>query len=49
MIGTPPAALAAAKEQGRTDVNQPQKAWQWWPYFVALIVVEPKGLELLKE
>ncbi|HKA08586.1 MAG TPA: hypothetical protein VKD71_15110 [Gemmataceae bacterium] len=46
MIGTPPAAIAAAKEQGRTDVGESQAAWQWRPYFVVLIAVEPKGLEV---
>lgn len=49
MIGTPPAVLAAAKEQGRKDVGEGQALWQWRSYFVALIVVEPKGLELPKE
>jgi len=46
MIGTPPAVIAAAKEQGRTDVGESQAAWQWRPYFVVLIAVEPKGLEV---
>src|SRR5262245_19016778 len=46
MIGTPPAVIAAAKEQGRTDVGASQAAWQWRPYFVVLIAVEPKGLEV---
>jgi hypothetical protein len=49
MIGTPPAVLAAAREQGRTDVGEGQAAWQWHPHFVALIVVEPKGLEIPKK
>jgi hypothetical protein len=48
MIGTPPAVFAAAKEQGR-EVDGSQAVWQWSPYFVALIVVEPKGLELRKK
>ena len=48
MIGTPPAAFEAAKEQGRT-VGEGQAAWQWHSHFVALIVVEPKGLEVPKE
>jgi len=48
MIGTPPAVHEAAKEQGRT-VGDVQAAWQWRPHFVALIVVEPKGLEVPKE
>ena len=46
MIGTPPAVIAAAKEQGRTDVGESQAAWHWRPYFVVLIAVEPKGLEV---
>src|SRR5688572_13429377 len=46
MIGTPPAVLAAAKEQGRKDVGEGQAAWQWHPYFVVLIAVEPKGLKI---
>jgi hypothetical protein len=46
MIGTPPAVIAAAKEQGRTDVGESQAAWQWHSHFVVLIVVEPKGLEV---
>jgi hypothetical protein len=46
MIGTPPAVIAAAKEQGRTDVGESQAVWQWRPYFVVLIAVEPKGLEV---
>ena len=46
MIGTPPAVIAAAKEQGRSDVGESQAAWQWRPYFVVLIAVEPKGLDV---
>jgi hypothetical protein len=47
MIGVPQAVRDAAKELGREDVPMsPAAAWQWRPYFVALIVVEPKGLEL---
>lgn len=49
MIGVPPAVVAAAEEQGRKDVPISPKAYQWRPYFVALIVVEPKGLELPKQ
>src|SRR5262249_41414187 len=49
MIGTPPAVLEAAKEQGGKNVEARQAVWQWYPYFVALIVVEPKGLELPKK
>ena len=48
MIGKPPAVEAAAKEQGK-PVGHVQAGWQWKPHFVALIVVEPKGLELPKE
>jgi hypothetical protein len=47
MIGDPPAAIEAAKEQGK-EIVVGQAAWQWEPYFVALIVVEPKGLKLFK-
>jgi hypothetical protein len=46
MIGQPPAVAAAAREQGRKEPDGPQAGWQWQPYFVALIVVEPKGLVL---
>ncbi|VTR94509.1 sigma-70 family rna polymerase sigma factor : RNA polymerase sigma factor, sigma-70 family OS=Singulisphaera acidiphila (strain ATCC BAA-1392 / DSM 18658 / VKM B-2454 / MOB10) GN=Sinac_0185 PE=4 SV=1: Sigma70_r2: Sigma70_r4_2 [Gemmata massiliana] len=42
MIGTPPAVITAAKEQGR-DVGESQAVWQWRPYFVVLIVDEPKA------
>jgi hypothetical protein len=49
MIGVPPAALAAAEEQGRTDVYPSPVEFQWRPYFVALIVIEPEGLELPRE
>jgi len=48
MIGTPPAVVAAAKERGK-DAGVAQAVWQWRPYFVALIVVEPKGLGVPKE
>jgi hypothetical protein len=47
MIGTPPAVLAAAKEKGKSIIAV-QAAWQWQPYFVALVVVEPEGLEIQK-
>jgi hypothetical protein len=47
MIGIPPAQELAAKEQGRLFENPVQTFWQWQPYFVALIPVEPKGLKLL--
>ncbi|HEX4612744.1 MAG TPA: sigma-70 family RNA polymerase sigma factor [Urbifossiella sp.] len=46
MIGTPHALVTAAEEQGRTDVLPSQAVWRWRPYFVTLIAVEPKGLEL---
>lgn len=48
MIGVAPAVDAAAKEQGWQEVPMSPVPWQWRPYFVALIVVEPKGLELRK-
>ena len=48
MIGVPPAVRAAAKEQGWQEVPMSPVQWQWRPYFVALVVVEPKGLELRK-
>jgi hypothetical protein len=48
MIGTPPAEIDAAKEQGRV-AGVTQAGWQWHPHFVVLIVVEPKGLEVPKE
>ena len=48
MIGVPPAVRAAAAEQGWKEVPMSPAPWQWRPYFVALIVVEPEGLELRK-
>ena len=48
MIGTPPAAQEAAKEQGR-EAKIEQAGWGWYPLFVVLIVVEPKGLEISRE
>lgn len=45
MIGTPPAVLEAAREKGKT-FPAVQAAWHWQPYFVALVVVEPEGLEV---
>ena len=45
MIGTAQAVYAAAKEQGRNDVAPSQVGFRWRPYFVALIVVEPRELE----
>jgi hypothetical protein len=49
MVGMAPAVLAAAKEQGRKDVMPSQAVWHWRSYFVALIVVEPKGLKIDKK
>jgi hypothetical protein len=46
MIGVPPAISAAAKEQGWRDVPMSPVLWQWRPHFVALVVVEPKDLQL---
>ena len=46
MIGVPPAVPAAAKEQGWQEVPMSPVPWHWRPYFVALVIVEPKGLEL---
>jgi len=46
MIGVPPAVSIAAKEQGWNDVPMSPKHWQWRSYFVALVVVEPNGLEI---
>ncbi|HEY8504817.1 MAG TPA: sigma-70 family RNA polymerase sigma factor [Gemmataceae bacterium] len=46
MIGFPGAVLLAAKERGVKITNRSQAAWQWRPYFVALIAVEPEGLEI---
>jgi hypothetical protein len=47
MIGVPAAVRDAARELGRDDVPMSAVDWQWRPYFIALIVVEPKGTELL--
>jgi hypothetical protein len=49
MIGVPPAVSAAAEEQGWKEVPISQATWRWRPYFVALVVVEPKSLELRKQ
>jgi hypothetical protein len=49
MIGVPPAIPTAFEEQGRKDVPMSPFPWRWRPYFVALIVVEPKGLALPKD
>jgi hypothetical protein len=48
MIGVPPAVSAAAEEQGWKEVPTSQAVWRWRTYFVALVVVEPKDLELQK-
>ena len=47
MIGVPSGVREAAKELRRDDVPMSPVDWKWRPYFVALIVVEPKGAELL--
>ena len=49
MIGVPSAVRDAAKELGRQDVPMSPVGWQWRPHFVALVVVEPKGLESSKQ
>ena len=49
MIGLPPAVSAAAEEQGWNEVPMSPALWRWRPYFVALVVIEPKGLELLRK
>jgi hypothetical protein len=49
MIGRPPAEYAIAKELGRDPEELARRdavSWQWRPYFVPLIAVEPKGLKL---
>lgn len=48
MIGIAPAIYAAAAEQGRTETDVSSKDFMWRPYFVALVVAEPKGLEIPK-
>jgi hypothetical protein len=48
MIGVPPAVSAAAEEQGWKEVPISQAVWRWRPYFIALVVIEPKDLELRK-
>lgn len=45
MIGVPPALEEAAKEQGSSAPALGQVAFQWRPYFVALVVVEPKEVK----
>ena len=44
MIGTPPAVIEAAKEDGK-DVSLPQVGWQFHRVFIVLSVVEPKDLK----
>jgi len=46
MIGLAPAVEAVAKEQGWDNIPMSQVPWQWRPYFVALVVVEPRELEM---
>ena len=46
MVGVAPAIYAAAKEEGWKKVPMSPVGWHWRPHFVALIVVQPKGLEL---
>lgn len=46
MIGVPPAVSKAAEEQGWKEVPMSPVPWLWRPYFVALVVIEPKGLEI---
>jgi hypothetical protein len=48
MSGVAPAVQAAVAEQGWKEVPMSSAPWQWRPYFVALIVDEPEGLELRK-
>lgn len=43
MIGTPPAAIEAAKEAGK-DITVPQAGWQFYRFFVMTSSVEPEGL-----
>jgi RNA polymerase sigma factor (sigma-70 family) len=48
MVGTPPAVISAAEEQGWKNVGGRvnQAVWHWRSYFVVLVVVEPKGIEI---
>jgi len=46
MIGIPPAVQLAFKQQGRKDVPMSPTPYQWRPYFVPLIAIEPQGLEI---
>ena len=45
IIGAPPAAFEAAKEEGKTFLP-PQAGWQFEHYFIVLSVVQPKDLEI---
>jgi hypothetical protein len=51
MVGRPPAEYALARERGQDPEELAKRdavPWQWRPYFVPLVVVEPKGLEIPK-
>lgn len=48
MIGVPQGVRDAAKELKRNDVPMSPVNWQWRPHFVALVVVEPKSLDIPK-
>lgn len=48
MVGVAPAVAIVAQEQGWAEVPQSAAGWQWRPYFVALVAVEPEGFELRK-
>lgn len=48
MIGRPPAEYALTKEIGKDPSELRERdaiGWQWRPYFVPMIAVEPKGLK----
>ena len=49
MIGVPPAVSTAAEEQGWKEAPMSSALWRWRPYFIALVVVEPKDLDLRKQ
>ena len=44
MIGTPPGAIAAAREAGK-DIALPQAGWQFYRFFVLTSWVQPKRTE----
>lgn len=46
LVGTPPALEEAAKAEGK-DFTIPQVGWNFHRHFVAVSVVEPKGLALI--